>query len=132
MAVSNLLMGPSKTLGFPNKQWIFFIGYGMNGFSQGMLFTPILPEIIDAVYQARGIIEGENDDIDGVIGDKGAGLYLSFFSLGTITAPLIGSAVYAAFKDDWFYTCDFFAAVGCVWIILFLFANVLPDIRRER
>jgi|LauGreDrversion4_2_1035121.scaffolds.fasta_scaffold393840_1 hypothetical protein len=73
------------------------MGAGLNGFSQGVLFTPILPEIIDSVYQKHSLIEGENDVLDGLIGDKAAGLYLSFFSLGTITAPLLGSAVYSFF-----------------------------------
>lgn len=50
MAVSNFLMGPSKLLFLPQKLWIFFIGYAINGVSQGFIFIPILPEVLEAVY----------------------------------------------------------------------------------
>jgi hypothetical protein len=68
----------------------------LNGFSQRLLFTPILPEIIDSVYHKHSLIEGENEVFDGFIGDKAAGL-LFFFSLAVITTPLMGSAVYSFF-----------------------------------
>jgi hypothetical protein len=32
--------------------------------------------------------------VDGIISDKAAGLYGSFFSIGVIAAPLTGSAIY--------------------------------------
>ena len=51
ITISNLLMGPSNALCL-EKYFIplFFIGQGLNGFSQGFLFIPALPEIIDSVY----------------------------------------------------------------------------------
>jgi MFS family permease len=132
LTVSNFLMGPSNLLFFPKWNWLFFIGFGINGFSEGMIFTPIIPEILDSVYLAKNIVEGENDDLDAVIGDKASGLYGSFFSLGTITAPLFGGVVYSLLKDNWYYTCDFFGCLAVVWTLVYLFVNVLPDIKRDR
>jgi MFS family permease len=125
-------MGPSNLLFLPKWHMLFFLGFGLNGFSEGMIFTPILPEIIDSVYIAKNIVEGENDDVDAVIGDKASGLYGSFYSLGTITAPLIGGVVYSLMKENWYNTCDFFACIAVVWTLLYLFANVLPDIGKDK
>lgn len=94
--------------------------------------TPILPEIIDSVYQHSGLIEGENETIDGILADKAAGLYCSFQAFGVIVAPLLGSFVYSSFGDNWFDTCDLFAGLGLVYSLIFLGANVLPDIWRDR
>lgn len=62
---------------------------------------PILPEVIEAVYHQENIVEGEDDYIDGLISDKAAGLYGSFFSAGVIASPLVGSALYEALGGDW-------------------------------
>ena len=62
-----------------------------------MIYTPILPEIIDSVYQKTGIVEGEDDTLDALIADQASGLYFTFFSFGVILAPLAGSGVYALF-----------------------------------
>lgn len=50
LTVANFLMGPSKILFLPNLTALFFIGYSLSGFGTGMIYTPILPEIIDSVY----------------------------------------------------------------------------------
>ncbi len=93
--ISNLLMGPSDALGL-EKYFIplFFIGQGLNGFSQGFLFTPTLPEIIDAVYAKQKLIEGEDEVVDAIISDRASGIYGLFYAGGTISAPLVGSFVY--------------------------------------
>jgi MFS family permease len=53
MSIALFLMGPSSLLGLPNKLWIFFVGYAVNGLSTGFVFIPILPEVIEAVYIKR-------------------------------------------------------------------------------
>jgi sugar phosphate permease len=50
MSISNFLMGPSKLLFLPTEFWLFFVGYAINGFSQGAIFIPILPEVQEAIY----------------------------------------------------------------------------------
>ena len=75
LAVSNFLMGPSYILHMPRELWIFFIGYAINGISQGFIFIPILPEVLEAVYFQRELVDGEDDLLDGVINDKAAALY---------------------------------------------------------
>lgn len=59
-----------------------------------MIFTPILPEVLDSFYLKNGIIEGEDENLDAIIADKASAIYQAFFSLGLIVAPLTGSFVY--------------------------------------
>lgn len=132
MLASLILMGPSYLLHLPKQVWIFFIGFGLNGIAQGFLFIPILPEVIDAIYQKNGIIEGEDEYIDGIISDKAAGLYGSFYSLGVISAPLLGSLAYELTNENWYQTCDVFAIICASYIVIFFLGNVLPDIHKDR
>ena len=97
--ISLFIMGPSKLLGFPNDLWIFLLGYAMSGASLGLVFIPILPEVIDSIYIKQGIKEGQDEHMDAVISDKAAGLYGSFYSIGMIIAPLLGSFVYGSLKN---------------------------------
>jgi hypothetical protein len=60
-----------------------------------MIYTPILPEIIDSVYQKTGIVEGEDGTLDALIADQSSGLYFTFFCFGVMIAPLAGSGVYS-------------------------------------
>jgi hypothetical protein len=43
-------MGPSKLLGLNMHKKLFFLGQAFNGVGTGMIYTPMLPEIIDSVY----------------------------------------------------------------------------------
>jgi MFS family permease len=97
-----------------------------------MIYTPMLPEIIEAVYEKTELVEGEDENLDAVIADKGSGLYFAFFSLGTITAPPTGSVVYGLLNDEWAYTCDVFGIAGAIFAIIYLVFNLLPDLKKER
>ncbi len=97
-----------------------------------MIYTPTLPEIVEAVYEKSGLIEGEDEDIDLVIADKASGLYFAAFSLGTIASPTVGSLVYEMVKEDWAYTCDIFAVIAGIYTVIYLVLNVLPDLKKER
>jgi MFS family permease len=132
MAVSNFLMGPSKLLFLPPELWIFFVGYAINGISQGFIFIPILPEVLEAIYQKEKIVEGDDDVLDGIINDKAAALYGLFYAIGAISAPLLGSLVYNLLNDDWWYTCDVFAITSSVYVVIFFVFNIMPDIHKER
>lgn len=50
MAISIFLMGPSYLLAMPRQLWIYFVGYAINGIAQGIIFVPVLPEVLEAVY----------------------------------------------------------------------------------
>jgi hypothetical protein len=50
LTIADFMMGPSKILFLPNLKVLFFIGYALSGFGTGMIYTPMLPEIIDSVY----------------------------------------------------------------------------------
>jgi len=53
--------------------------------------------MIDSVYVKQGLVEGEDEQVDGVISDKAAGLYGSFYSIGMIISPIAGSVIYENF-----------------------------------
>jgi len=93
-SIALALMGPSYYLGLPNYIWILILGQALQGGALGFVFIPILPEMIDAIYVKQGIIEGDDERVDGIISDKAAGLYGSFYSIGMIISPLLGSAIY--------------------------------------
>lgn len=70
--------------------------------------------------------------MDAIINDKTAALYGTFYALGAIPGPLLGSAVYSLLNNDWWYTCDVFAIASCIYSVIFLVFNVLPDIHKEK
>ncbi|CDW79392.1 permeases of the major facilitator superfamily [Stylonychia lemnae] len=127
-----LLMGPSQLLDFPKDLYIFLIGYFVSGIAQGFLFIPILPEVIDSIYIKTGYTEGEDLVFDGLVSDKAAALYGSFYSLGLIVAPLLGSWVYQLVDSDWPLTCDYFAIFAASFSLIFFLGNVLPDILNDK
>ena len=92
--VSLFLLGPSWLLGLPNSIYVLVAGQALLGGSLAFVFIPILPEMIDALYAARQLKEGENERIDSIIADKAAGLYGSFYSIGMIMSPILGSIVF--------------------------------------
>lgn len=132
MAISNFLMGPSKLLFLPTEFWLFFVGYAINGLSQGAIFIPILPEVQEAIYQKRGLVEGEDEAIDGIINDKAAALYGLFYAVGAIAAPLLGSSIYAGLNENWWSTCDVMGLIAAVWTCIFFVFNIMPDLHKER
>lgn len=88
--------------------------------------------------------------MDGVISDKSAGLYGSFYSIGMIVAPILGSLIYEHFDEidehnnigiideekqvrlAFNKTCDVFAGLTLVYTVLYVLINVLPDIRHDK
>jgi MFS family permease len=133
IGISNFMMGPSDLFSLPRELWIYFIGYAINGFAQGFVFIPILPEVLEAVYHKEGMVEGDDPVMDGIINDKAAALYGLFYAIGAISAPLLGSTVYEAILDkDWWLTCDVFGIISTIYALLFLLFNVLPDIHKDR
>ena len=98
-----------------------------------MIYTPILPEIIDSVYFKEGIIEGEDDNIDAIIADKASGLYMAANSLGVIISPSAGSFIYdKILNKNWESTCDLYAIFGAFYTLIFIVFNVLPDLSKEK
>jgi hypothetical protein len=93
--------------------------------------------MIDSVYIGQGLVEGDDEHIDGVISDKAAGLYGSFYSIGMIISPIAGSIVYEHFKKQdktnaSNKTCDVFSALTLAYTVVYFFFNVLPDINKDK
>lgn len=98
-AIAIAIMGPSYYLGLPNYLWILIVGQAMQGGALGFVFIPILPEMIDSIYVKQHLVEGDDERVDGIISDKAAGLYGSFYSIGMIISPILGSVIYENFKE---------------------------------
>lgn len=78
------------------------------------------------------MVEGEDLYFDGIVSDKAAGLYGSFYSLGLIISPILGSEIYQAIDDNWALTCDIFAFIALGFSVIFFVFNVLPDIMNDK
>lgn len=109
----------------------------MQGGALGFVFIPILPEMIDSIYVGQNLVEGDDERIDGIISDKAAGLYGSFYSIGMIISPILGSMIYENFREQdpttsFNKTCDVFALLTLAYTALYFFCNVLPDIHKDK
>jgi MFS family permease len=131
---SNILMGPSSTFKLDaNFVPLFFIGLAVNGIAQGFLYTPMIPEILDAIYSKQKVIEGQDEILDVVLADRASGYYGVFNTAGTITAPIIGSFVYETLLGkNWPLTCDIFALAAAIYSVIYTVFNVLPDVHKEK
>jgi len=133
LTISSILFGPSVLLGLQSYIFLFYIGQAFNGLGAGMIYTPILPEIIDSVYYKEGIIEGEDENLDAVLADKASGVYMGALSVGVIIAPSAGSFVYDnILNKNWELTCDVFAIFGAIYTLIFIVFNTLPDLSKEK
>ena len=126
--VGLFLMGPSSLLGLPDHLWIFIVGYTILGAAQGFAFIPILPEVIDSIYDHLGIDEGESEANDNDISDRASSLYGSFYYIGMMVSPVVGSLVYSSTKS-FNKTCDVFALFSLFYTVFFFLINILPDVK---
>ena len=132
LTASTLLLGPSPTLGLSSHFTpLFYIGLAVNGFASGILLPPALPEVLDSVYARQRLLEGADEVLDALVADRASGLYGVFICAGTISAPVVGSAVFSALGGAWGQTCDVFSVVGGIWTLSYAVFNVLPDVHRE-
>ena len=54
LTASTLLLGPSPTLGLSaHFMPVFYVGLALNGFAQGILLPPALPEVLEALGGAE-------------------------------------------------------------------------------
>lgn len=142
-ALAIFITGPSYLIGLPNYLWIMLVGQALQGAGLGFVFIPVLPEMIDSIYIGQGLREGDDDRIDSLICDMAAGLYASFYSIGMIIAPILGSMVYEHFKEEDYglpigekrafnKTCDVFAMATLAYTVFYVLFNVLPDIGNNK
>jgi hypothetical protein len=122
LALSMSLQGPSEVFHIPDLIPIVLAGFSVNGIAQGFIFIPLLPDALEAVFLEEGIIEGENEQLDMLIADYGSGLYGTFFSIGQILAPIVGSAI--KFAIGYRATTDLMMFVCLGWATIFFIFNV--------
>jgi hypothetical protein len=89
-----VLQGPSKILGLPDWVALTCTGLGLSMSALAFIFIPIVPEALEGVYIKHGFIEGKNEALDQALSAYASGLYGTFYSIGAILAPIIGSVIY--------------------------------------
>jgi MFS family permease len=83
----NLLVGPSKIAHLPNSLEIMIVGQALRGIIDPFLFIPVLPEMIASVTSHY------HKNQEGLVNDSASGLFCTFYGLGMIIGPILGSAV---------------------------------------
>jgi hypothetical protein len=53
--VSMIMFGPSQILGFPQSIPLMLVGNALAGFSDSLIFVPLLAEIIDVVKEKEKV-----------------------------------------------------------------------------
>jgi MFS family permease len=130
-AISLFLLGPSKTLHFPENLGFSLAGIGCLGFSVAFLFVPLLPEIVAAVSEKEGL---ENSPF---LSDKASGIYNSAYGIGNCLAPILGGAISSSYPDKitgFRMCCDImgFCSLGfCgIYILFAIIPAYLDDKKR--
>ena len=118
-----LLMGPSALFGLPNNDFsIIMVGWSLIGIAEACLYIPIMPEIIESIQVEHGIVIGKNEEVDHQLNDKTAGIYATFYSLGAIMSPNVGSILYMSV--GYRATCDILAMVALAYALCYFCVNV--------
>lgn len=125
-------MGPSPFLGLPETEFkLIVIGWGLIGVAQAFIYIPIMPEIIESMQVKYKIVTGENEYIDHKLNDKASGIYTTFYSLGEILAPNVGSILYSYI--GYRRTCEVLALTALIYALVYFILNVgLNVFEKER
>lgn len=127
--ISLFLLGPSKTLHFPETLGFSLAGIGFLGFSVAFLFVPLLPEIIAAVA------EKENLENSPFLSDKASGIYNSAYGIGNCLAPIIGGAITGSYSDKktgFRMCCDIMAFSSLGFCVLYFCFAIVPAYLDEK
>ena len=111
-------------LGLPESLRLMIVGMMLNGLSCSFIFTPLIPEIIEAVQ------EKENIDESMELNDKASGLYNTCSAIGCLGAPIVGGAC-----NDFFgfrVTTDIVLIFAIIYCGIFFFLNTLPYFKTQR
>lgn len=124
-SLSLFVMGPSHLLRFPDVFFLFMLGFFISNAAQGVLVIPILPEIVDSFCLNHGLTELKDEKAMAIISDRASALYVTFFNIGMIVSPIIGSIIYEINKS-FNSTCDVFALSSLVYTVLYFVVNIIP------
>lgn len=122
-SLSLFLLGPSKTLDFPETLACSLAGIGCLGFSVAFLFVPLLPEIIAAVSEKEGL---ENSPF---LSDKASGIYNSAYGIGNCLAPILGGAISSSYpnaKIGFRMCCDIMAFSSLAFFVIYILFAIIP------
>jgi len=128
-SLSLFLLGPSKTLHFPEHVAMTLAGIGCLGFSVAFLFVPLLPEIIGAVAEKEGL---ENSPF---LADKASGIYNSAYGIGNCLAPILGGAISSSYGNPilgFQMTCDIMAFSSFAFCFIYIAFAIIPAYLDEK
>lgn len=90
-SISIGLMGPSEFfVVLPDTLPVVLIGMFFLGFIQPLSFIPCLPEVIDQVTLYYQVVEGVDEEFDGIMHDSIAAIYNLFYSSSSFLSPIFG------------------------------------------
>ena len=81
-------------IGVPDHLVTVMVGMFFVGFIQPLSFVPCLPETIDQVAITYNIVEGLDEELDGIMHDTIASLYNFFYSLSAYLSPIIAGGIH--------------------------------------
>lgn len=128
------LMGPTQLLKLPDNLTILCIGIFITGSVQSLTFVMCLPEAIDLVSIHFKIVEGYDEELDGIMNDALANLYNIFYSGSGLVSPLIGGLLYE--YKDYQTTMDismlFMFALAAIYFVFNCGPKVFGNFNKEK
>lgn len=99
--------------------WIIILGYTILFIGSAFFLIPGLPEIVEVMARLENL-----DPTSETLNDKASGIYNGFYSLGSISAPIIGGAL----TDSIGYRSanDIMAFIALAFFIIYAFTNTRP------
>lgn len=68
---------------------MFFLGV-----VQALSFIPVLPEVVDQITIAYKIVEGTDEETEGLLHDTIAAMYNLWYSSASLLSPIIGGLMF--------------------------------------
>jgi hypothetical protein len=113
--ISNLLMGPSTILHFPQTLELIGIGQALLGLFNPFLLIFSLPEMVDVIDT---MYSGLDKQSKMKIYDTSSGLYNAILGVGQVIGPIYATSVTE--KSGFSLCCDYVAMTSLALGILYL------------
>jgi len=131
-AVSGLsigMMGPTRLFGLPDKLAVVLTGLFFLGFVQALSFIPVLPEVVDMLTIEYKLVEGVDEETEGLLHDTIAALYNLWYSSGSLLSPILGGFLYDKVGYKGTMDVSMFLILGLA--VLYFFGNCGANVYKK-
>ena len=73
---------------------VVLIGMFFLGFVQALSFIPVLPEVVDILTIEYKLVEGTDEETEGLLHDTIAALYNLWYSSSSLLSPILGGLLF--------------------------------------